>query len=177
MIYQWKNGFCPKGVRPDGAAQQIERLRVFHKTLTVDLIVEDSKRPEAALNPYFEWNNQQAAYQWRLEQARRALRSLVVIHDSGNGETTQPIRAYVHIIDEDEREDQVTHEVTVVRPNTLTKGRYERIDVAMADQKSREYVLQRAWREVTSWRDRYKEYQEFSRICSVIDEVSEQIAS
>lgn len=153
MIYQWKNGFPNRRVRAEDAARQLERLRRTHHDLTPDLIVEDSKRPDAPLNPVFEWNNAEAARLYRLEVAGHVLQALVYIEE---GSDKPPIRAFVHIAADGER-----------------GSRYESIRVVMASPDLRTQVVEAAWRELQGWRKRYQEYKEFAGLLAVIEQTPE----
>lgn len=49
---------------------------------------------------------------------------------------------------------------------------YRETSHAMSQTKTRQLVLQRAWRELQAWKTRYKDLKEFSDLVSVIDEVA-----
>jgi hypothetical protein len=58
---------------------EIEKLN--NGVLTPAAVVEDAKNPESILHEHFEWNDQEAGYKFRLEQARNLISSVkVVIH-------------------------------------------------------------------------------------------------
>lgn len=46
--------------------------------LTPDSVVEDAKSPRSPLHDWFEWDDTEAAHQWRLTQARELIRSVRV---------------------------------------------------------------------------------------------------
>lgn len=158
MIYQWKHGFPNRKVDPMKAGAQLEHIRRYRHIVTPEAIVEDSKRPDAALNPIFEWNNVVAGRLFRLSQARNVLQSLVIVREDAPDKP--PIRAYVHLNGDEDAD-----------------SRYEKIQVVMADAELRRQVLQTAWRELQGWRGRYDEYKEFAAIFAAIQETAEQLAS
>jgi len=61
--------------------------------LTPDAVVEDASDPDSPLHLYFEWNDTNAARQWRLEQARALIRSVQVVFR--NSKETLTTVAYV----------------------------------------------------------------------------------
>jgi len=44
--------------------------------LTPDMILHDARRPDSPLHHLFEWDNERAAAEWRLEQARSVIRTV-----------------------------------------------------------------------------------------------------
>ncbi len=55
-------------------------------------VVEFARNPETALHACFEWDDTEAAQQWRIEQARAVIRCYVVVEDS---KPAEPVRAFV----------------------------------------------------------------------------------
>jgi hypothetical protein len=97
MIYQFKNGS-----HLAGDAQTIgERLGEIESAsggLTPEAVVRDARSAASVLHPLFEWNDARAADQWRLEQARYLIRSvIVVVEPSEPAEDQRTIRAFVPI--------------------------------------------------------------------------------
>ena len=58
---------------------EIERIRAMHGgVLHAEDVLEEAKNPASPLHPMFEWDNNVAAHQWRLEQARSLIREVRV---------------------------------------------------------------------------------------------------
>jgi len=146
--YGWGEGFR---VKVD-AQRAGKRLAAIHKRrghLSAELVVAEASKESSPLHEHFEWDNTEAAEQYRLVQARTILRAIVIIRD--NGEKDTPLRAFVHLTDS---EDEAV---------------YMDINVAMGDAAMRNQVLTRAWRELESWRRRYEEYEELAAVFAAMD--------
>lgn len=141
---------------PKTVGKRLDQLRRQCKgELTPEDVVEDAKDPSSPLHGFFEWSNTKAAHQYRLQQARGLIRSVVAVYVS---ETEPAIRqrAYVHV-----PEAGAPH--------------YRDTAQAMSQTKTREMVLRRAWEELQHWRKRYKEMQEFAELIGVIDETGKTL--
>ena len=98
MKYQWKNG-----ARLSGDANEIgkhlDRLRKRKGgVLTPQVVLDDAMTDESPLHDFFEWDDEEAAFQHRLSQARYLIRSVEVIIESGS---KSPVRAYFLVKEED----------------------------------------------------------------------------
>lgn len=131
--------------------EHLEFLRQQEKgELTPQDVVKDARNPNSPLHSFFEWDDSEAAEQYRLKQARGLIRAVVAVFVRPDAPAIRA-KAYVHI-----PEPTVPH--------------YRATEHAMSLQKTRTMVLQRAWRELQAWRERYKDLQEFAGLIDVIDE-------
>lgn len=134
----------------------IELLRQQQKgELTPEDVLSDARNPNSPLHSFFEWDDTAAAQQHRLQQARGLIRAVVAIYVSEDKPAVRA-KAYVHI-----PEGGAPH--------------YRETTHAMSQTKTRKMVLQRAWRELQAWRDRYKDLQEFADLIAVIDDVNKHL--
>lgn len=147
--YGWKGRFPSNKIDPQKAGQCLAALHKRHKHLNAELVVDEAVSPTSPLHDAFEWDNTLAAEAHRLEQARGLIRAVVVLRD--NGQRDHPIRAFVHITD------------------AADEPVYMDIKVAMSDKVMRQQVLQRAWKELEGWRERYAEYQELAAVFAAVD--------
>lgn len=78
----------------DAAQAELDALVEQHGGIVLpSQVVEFARDEETALHAYFDWNDSEAAKQWRLEQARRVIRlSVTVVHSDQT-----PIRALVSL--------------------------------------------------------------------------------
>jgi hypothetical protein len=131
--------------------QHIEMLRQQQKgELTPEDVLADARHGNSPLHSFFEWDDGAAAEQYRLNQARGLIRSVVAIYTSEDKPAVRQ-RAYVHIA-----EGETSH--------------YREVGHAMSQTRTRKIVLQRAWKELQDWRNRYKDLKEFSELFEVVDE-------
>jgi hypothetical protein len=134
----------------------LEMLREkFKGELTPKDVLDDAKNNNSPLHSFFEWDEGAAAEQYRLQQARGLIRSVVVIYTHADQPATR-IRAYVHV-----PEAGAPH-------YRDTKG-------AMSQTKTRDLVLQRAWRELKAWRARYKDLRQLADLFGAIDETEKKL--
>jgi hypothetical protein len=89
--YRFKTGARVTGVKPAVVARELKRLEKTGRLQPPDVL--DAARPETSpLHPAFEWDDGEAAEQFRLIQARQLIRAVVVI---SKGQT--PRSVYVHV--------------------------------------------------------------------------------
>lgn len=139
-----------EGARLKGDAQAagetLEHLRTNHGgLLTAELVVEQARQQSSPLHGYFEWDDTEAAHQYRLEQARHLIRHIVV----REAETAAPRKAYVQV------------QVKDVRAYTDTVE-------ALQDEGLRLYVLNQAKRDLESFARRYGELEELAGMLPVV---------
>lgn len=123
--------------------------------LTPKDVLDDARNSNSPLHSFFEWSDTDAAEQYRLAQARGLIRAVVAIYTRPD-QPAQRIRAYVHV-----PEAGAPH--------------YREMSHAMSQKKTRDLVLQRAWREFAQWRQRYKDLREFSAVFEAADEVAKKL--
>lgn len=81
--YQWKLKGLARGIDPDLAVQELERIEENYGELTDEIILNASEPEDAVLHPLFLWDNDEAAKRYRLSQARNILNNvqLVIVSD------------------------------------------------------------------------------------------------
>jgi hypothetical protein len=156
MIYKWKTGFLSH-IDAQEAGTELERIRVQHNGhLTPDNIVRAAKRKTSPIHGAFEWDDKRAAMAHRKDQAKFLIRSIVVVEDDML-DIKEPVRAFVSVRVED-------------------KPHYTSIATAMSDEELRQQVLQKAWRELSAWRETYEDLHELSVVHEAIREVESIVA-
>lgn len=149
MIYQWRPEARVK-IDAQAAGEELERIRVCGNGRLVAAQVVDASRPDdAPLHDHFEWDDQQAAEQFRIDQARYLIRSITVSVETP--EQVSQVRAFVSVIRDEDRS-------------------YTSIAHALSDEDLRTQVLQKAWAELEAWRKRYAELIELADMFSAIDQ-------
>lgn len=114
-------------------------------------VLKDAKNNNSPLHSFFEWDEGKAAEQYRLHQARGLIQSVVAIYTDGKNKAFRT-KAYVHIAE-------------------ATAPHYRETGHAMSQAKTRNMVLQRAWKELVAWRQRYQDLKQFSELFDVMNEV------
>ena len=141
--------------------RELETVRAENDgTIPLQDVVDRSKPKAAPLHDEFEWNNPKAANKWRLEQARKVVRSVEVIH--AEAPTT---RAYesVQVVALEETEDLEA---------PAEKKVFRHVDDIMSDPLARADLLSQAIRDAVAWRRRYSNLQELAKVFAALDEVA-----
>ena len=76
--YIWKMKGLAHGVDPSIAVQELERLQNVYGSITPEIVVTESKKPDSVLYPIFEWDNDKAGHHYRLQQARILLNNIQI---------------------------------------------------------------------------------------------------
>lgn len=156
IVFEWKKEQPFK--RWVGDAQEIgERIEAIWEQKNGDLkpldVVEDARSITSPLHPNFEWDDQEAARQHREHTARNLLGSIVRV--SINDEPLDnPIRAFVNV------------------SHGSNDRSYMPVIVAMRDPDIREGVLRQALNELSRWKKKYQDYQEFATMIDAIESIT-----
>lgn len=159
--YEFREGFIPqKGAKvgPDLVGRHLELLRQqFKGELTPPDVLADARNPNSPLHGFFEWDDNEAAEQYRLSQARGLIRSVVAIYREPKA-SSEPVRiaAFTHIAEGEASHYRATHH-------------------AMSQKATRDVVLAQAWRELQQWRRKYQHLRKFADLFEAIDEIGEKL--
>lgn len=144
--YQWK---IPGVYRVEAQTAQNEFERIYQKNgkLEPEDVVEENTLEGTPLHDEFEWDDVKAANAYRVGQASDMIRALVVVQEP---EESQPVevRAFVH-----------------------TQGTYHPIGVAINTPDMLDEIIKDAFRDMLSFKKKYKAYQQFKGVISAIDTV------
>lgn len=138
------------------ALQELERIRQEHggilRAEDVVLAAEDLSSP---LHNSFEWDDTAAAEQWRLQQARQIIRSVVVILPN----FSKPINAFVSLRDD----------------RTQEGGGYRTIIDVMSDKDMRERLLEEALAELRHWEQKYSQLNELAPVFEAVTKARKKL--
>lgn len=156
MIYEWVSGFHASGLNAQRIGDALETLSEKHGgILSQQIVLKEARKKRSPLHSYFEWDDAAAARSYRLVQASRILRAVVIVY--GQNDEKKSIRAFVNVVVEAER---------------IFMGTY----AAMGDNAIREQIVKRALQEAERWRQRYEEYVELASIFAAIDVTAKKVA-
>ena len=157
--YEFSDGARFQPGASDNAGEvgaHLDHLRQHYKgELTPKDVVDDARNPNSPLHSFFDWNDTSAAEQHRLHQARGLIRSVVAIFVDDE-KPAQRTKAFIHI-----PEPGAPH--------------YRSAPDAMSSKKTREMVLQRAWRDWQAFRAKYKHLAEFAALFEAAGEVEKKL--
>lgn len=94
MIYQFKDRKTYRGIKPQDAGEELERIRMAHEgKLTPARIVKSARRKTSPLHAAFTWDDSKAAHEYRLSEARYLIKQVVVLVTP----RSQPQQAYWNV--------------------------------------------------------------------------------
>ena len=140
LAYQWVPGCRLKG-DAQAIGEFLEGLRKS-KGLTADTVLDAARNPKSVLHPYFNWNDTEAAEQYRKEQARGLIRSITV--RVVEMESAAPVRAWAAIGTKEER--------------------YVGVVEAMSQPVLRQQLLDSALRELAAFQAKYQHLSELKEL-------------
>lgn len=153
---QWKQGYRAK-INAEAAYSELEDIRKVHGSLTAANVLDRAKQEDSALHRQFEWDDSEAATQWRLEQSRRLIRSIEVVRVEA---PKKPVKAYsIVTVPDSKKEDGIGKKV------------YQSTEEALQDPVMRDEILGNAIRDAVSFRRKYAALQELSQVLRSIDEL------
>ena len=158
-VYKWKDGAHIR-INAKVAGAELERIRTKHRgRLTPKDVLDEAKSNVSPLHKHFTWDDTKAAQQYRLQQAGELIRSIEVVVEQAKpaGRASGNVRAFVSV-----KEGK--------------KRAYTSIADAMSDTDLRAQVLADALRELQTWRKRYEQLSEFSKVFAAIDRSVGKIA-
>lgn len=144
FTYKWAEGSRHK-VDPNVAAKVTKELEE-KGLLTAQALVNVSRDEDAPLHDEFEWNDDVAAEQYRLTQARGVIRHLVVVRP----ESKTPERVFVNV--------------------HIEQPEYTTLRKALSIKSEREIVLERARRDATIFMEKYKSLEELAGVLDAMEE-------
>ena len=157
---RWKTNANTGGVKAEDAYNAIEAVRNKNGgQVSPNDLLAVAKRKTHVLHSIFEWNDDEAAKQHRLTQARTLLRSIEVIYDEL---PERPMRS---------------HEIvqTKKRGDDQSQTLYSTTDLAMADPVARDALIATAIRQAMAFRRRFQNLRELQLIFEAIDKVADKI--
>lgn len=131
----------------------LEELSFIEKrdgVVTPEAVVEFAKDETTQLHGQFNWDDGEAAHQWRLFQARQVIRAMVTILPNGNEDVVT--KAYVHIVE-----------------TSRNPTGYIEVRKVLSDEEYRKQMLNTAHRELKTFRKKYAHLKELAALFDVID--------
>lgn len=145
--------------------EELETIRSKNNgKLDPEAVVSFAKNPKTALHNRFEWDNTEAAHQWRLQQARQIIRVSVYVVET----TQQTVRAYVSLMPDraNAKREEPDGEADE-KPRDEGYG-YRHIADVMSDEDLRQQLLAQALADMRVFRQKYATLKE---LVPVFDEM------
>lgn len=152
MEIRWKQGY--RGSADVIAVHsELELIRARDGNITPEAVLEEACNDDNPMHSEFTWDDSEAAHAYRLEQARSLIRSVEVVYEEA---PTRQVRAYTIV-------SAPIEEKTNRKVYTDTRE-------ALADPATRAEILGNAVREALTFRRKYADLQELSKVFVAFDE-------
>ena len=134
----------------------LEQIEQKFGSLRPEDILTEAQKKKSYLHRFFDWSDSEAALKWRKHQARQLVSHvrIVIIDDDGQ---TRKAWENVRVKIEPESEEEIEDRRYVS---------YEQID---ANEFFRGQVVQRGLKELETWLDKYRHYEEMKSLVSSIE--------
>jgi hypothetical protein len=165
MKYKWGATHGVGGPVTNNTAQIVGERLAYIKAQTGAItpanVLDDARDEDTDLHPFFEWNDDKAAEDWRKQQARSLIGSIsVVIEDATPRKEAVSVRAFIHVSDDDDKGGD----------------RYEPLSVVLSDQALYAQVCARALGELRGFQKRYSQFSSLAVIAErAVNEVQLQL--
>jgi len=148
--YKWKLAGLGKGVDVALVVEELTRLQEVNRILTPEVVVRAAEDNNSILHKLFEWDENKAASNWRLQQARTILNNIEVT-----------------IITDGEPREIAVFEVT-----TRSEG-YKSVDTFTNEDV--DFVRASILRQLNTMKSKLKTYKEFDKVLFYIDKAIEVV--
>jgi len=150
--YEWKLKSLAKGIDPDLAIKEIERIENVFGGLTPENILSASKEEDALFHCLFQWDDEVAAENYRLQQARSIINNIEVKVISDGEPRNIPVYEIVNI-----GEGRVYKAVTDMSSNEI------------------EFVRSSVKREISYLKNKLSNYNEFAKSVKHLDDALKEL--
>lgn len=128
------------------------------KALSAEVILEAAKSKSSPLHDYFEWDDTEAAHQWRLHKARILINHIEI--EILNDGSPIIVRQYAHVT-----QDELI---------PVDQQGYLNIETVMSDKFLRDRTIRIALEEAEIWMRRYQMYRELGAIFEEIEKMKKK---
>jgi hypothetical protein len=148
----------------DVVGRELERLAAAN-SLTPEAVLQEAEQDGSPLHPFFEWDDSQAARQYRLVQAAWLIRTVKVRVETPT--EAQEARAFIRVTvaqPEDEEGDESAPPVA--------KSQYVPLAQALSVEDYRKGMMQDALRELKQFQAKYRVLTELAGVMKEIDRLT-----
>jgi hypothetical protein len=153
MQAYWKKGSKHKG-DATRIYNELERIKGKHDGVIMPaVIVMEAAKKQNPMHTEFNWDDAEAAHEFRLDQARNLIRSIEIIYpDVGS----KPIRAY-EVVTQQAKKDLPARKV------------YRSVEEILNDPEMRDELLGQAIRDALTYRRKYHALSELAQVFTALD--------
>lgn len=173
MVYQFKSGSRLTG-DPQKVGEALHRIYERDGVMECPAIVTEARSEDSVLHPYFEWDDEKAAEQHRLAQARTLANNIRVIRTE---ETQQTAPAFVSVMVSVPDAKNSPSRECAEEPEETTVRAYVPVEVALADTDLRRQAIQSVVMGIGALQRRLHEMKEFAQELESLEALKQLIAA
>ena len=151
MVYKWKCDYYSVDANVVGKA--LEEIEEENGEITARLVVDKATPEDSALHSLFTWDDEKAADEWRLHEARRVIAAVAVVYEEDNTTENKSIRAFANV-------------------GARNKAAFVTMAKALSDDESREIVLKHAIEELQAFKSKYAGLIELAEVFKSIEKIT-----
>lgn len=149
------NGVKVKGLSCEDVVDILKK-HYGNKKLTAERVVNDAKASKHPLHNYFEWDDAIAGHLHRIQQARILIASLMELRDDGI-----KVRTFTNMMEDSNGNESIGF--------NAAESQYIDTDTIFENPELRSRLLEKAKREMLSFKNRYKNLLELAKVFEAID--------
>lgn len=146
---------------PKKVAAELQRIKKNSsgdkQQLYAESVVQAAEPTRSILHDYFEWDDDKAAQEYRLEQARHLIRSIRITYDNPKAP---------------EKDIEVKLFVNLDGGQTNTPEPYIDVATALTEEQYRAQLLRNALRDAHRWANKYRALTELDTIFNAIEHIA-----
>lgn len=136
----------------------LERVERKAGAVTPEEVVKEARDPDSPLHPYFEWDDTEAAKEYRLWQARSLINHLIVVIKTPEGDI----------------DTKGWHSVRITMGDESGRG-YASMATVQDSYDLKEQVVAQAVKEIKYWQMRYGQYEELFELDQAITKATKRM--
>lgn len=148
MVYSWK--VYQYKVDPTIVGREFEKIEQQYGKITSDYVLQDATPEASPLHELFEWDDAVAGHKYRLSQATNIIINLA--YEPEKNPKPKPVRAFYNVATDEK------------------KGKFINVHSAFTNPDTRDIILQRARKELESFKEKYQNLSELADVFKKIDE-------
>lgn len=146
--------------------EELEKIAAKHKLLTAEIVLQHAVKKNSPLHDYFQWDDTQAAHEYRKVQASALIRRIKVEYHVTE-EKSVKVRAWHNVqIETITKHSQKSEVIT----ETEERGAYVSLDEVMNSQNYRNQLLAQCKIDIGAFRRKYSALSEVASIIAAMDD-------
>ena len=135
--------------KKDIIQQELQKIAKEQGNLMPSKIVEMASDENHPLHDQFEWDDDKAAYSYRLFQARQMIVKVKIVYKDN------PVQAF--------------HNIKVVEDDGTRSQAYYQIEVILGQEDKKLQLLKNAAKEIKYWQSKYENISELSKVVNIVE--------